>query len=104
MDKLILFIKKKRNKYYSFFHIISNYIYTKKYKSLIFSFYSIKSYKVVKVNTNNKKYTISKTNFELLYDKKYSKILINLINIYYKYHDFNNWKKKFGIRKYWRRK
>ena len=94
MDKLILFIKKKRNKYYSFFHIISNYIYTKKYKSLIFSFYSIKSYKVVKLNTNNKKYTISKTNFELLYDKKYSKILINLINIYYKYHDFNNWKKK----------
>ena len=94
IEKLNLFIKMKKNRYNIFFHVISNFIDIKNYKSLIFSFNALRSFQYSKLNIKYKKYNNLKINFDLLFDEKFSKILINLINIYYKYHNFNNWKNK----------
>ena len=94
IEKLNLFIKMKKNRYNIFFHVISNFIDIKNYKSLIFSFNALRSFQYSKLNIKYKKYNNIKINFDLLFDEKFSKILINLINTHHKYHNFNNWKKK----------
>ena len=99
MNNLKLYKIKNKNYYIYSFYMISNFISFKKYKLLFFSFNSIRSnnnkyFKMYnKINIKNKARNIPK----LSHNKNKTKIkilLIKLINIYYKYHNFKNWKIK----------
>ena len=87
MKNLKIYINKKRNNYILSLHFIRNFIYFKKYKILLFSFNQIKNSIQYK---SNKKFNTNKNSKNIRINKE----LINIINIYYKYHNFNNWKKR----------
>ena len=108
MHNLKIIINKNKKRNILFVQIITNIIFMKNYKSLTFSFYSIKSKKNnLFINKNKFKNTIIKSNenYKNPYNKtvifkyKYSS-LIKIFNIYYKYHNFKNWKIKQGLEFY----
>ena len=93
--------KIKSNSYLSL-KIIQNFIFVKNYKMKLLSFYSIKNINPIKLNIKRKKYKNSEINPNTLYNRKNSSILnhsilINLIYIYSKFHNFFNWKMKQNL-------
>ena len=94
MNNLKLYNKKINDNIYTSLEIFKSFIYSKNYKMKLLSFYSIKNINPNKLNIKNNIYKYSKINSHLSYNNENSPILINLINIYYKFHIFYNWKVK----------
>ena len=94
MNNLKLYNKKIKNNIYTSLEIFKSFIFSKNYKMKLLSFYSIKNINPNKLNIKNNIYKYSKINSHISYNNKNSQILINLINIYYKFHIFYNWKVK----------
>ena len=106
MNNLKIIINKNKNNHILSFQIISNIIFIKNYKLKFFSFYSIKNKYYNKNKNQFKTNTKAKENYEKVYNYKnklfknnYSS-LIKIYNIYYKYHNFKNWKIKQGLEFY----
>ena len=94
MNNLKLYNKKINDNIYTSLEIFKSFIFAKNYKMKLLSFYSIKNINPNKLNIKNNIYKYSKINSHLSYNNENSPILINLINIYYKFHIFYNWKVK----------
>ena len=76
--------------------MISNFISFKNYKLVFFSFNCIRSNKFFKIDNKINIKTKTKNIPKLLHNKNKTKIkiLIKIINIYHKYHNFKKWKIK----------
>ena len=97
MYNLKLYNNKIKSNSYLSLKIIQNFIFVKNYKMKLLSFYSIKYVIPAKLNIKSNKYKNSEINPNILYNKKNSSILINLIYIYYKFHNFFTWKMKQSL-------